>query len=176
MRKYILLSVAPALIMITLLTGSASASQWQHQTFCAEASAQPHNNQASSTAQKQYRLAPGDVPGVPAIKPSMSGHIPAFTAADVCAYIHAHPFEPGIDDSKITSILFIPSSEAFTLMKGEQTGLADNEMVCYVEFAHINVTLNDVPRPEGAKPPFIRTGQIVYSATTGNMLVWGGIN
>ncbi len=160
MRKYILLSVAPALIMLTLLTGSASASQAQHQTFCAEASTRPQK----STPLMQYRLAPGDVPGVPAITPTMPGHIPAFTAVDVCAYIHAHPFEPGIDDSKITSILFIPSSEAFTLMKGEQTGLADNEMVCYVEFAHINVTLNDVPRPPEAPAPVIYTGQIVYNA------------
>src|SRR5260370_19422198 len=72
------------------------------------------------------------VTGVPAIKASLPGHIPAFTEGDVRSYVHAHPFAQGIDDSKITSIRFIPSSQATALMKGERTGIGDNEMVCYV--------------------------------------------
>ncbi len=60
-------------------------------------------------------------------------------------------------------------------MKGEQTGIADNEIVCYVEFANINVTLNDVSRPAGAAAPVIHIGQIVYNAAAVNLLVWGGL-
>ncbi len=116
--------------------------------------------------------------GVPAIQASLLGHIPAFTEGDVRSYIHAHHF-PGtsqvIDDSKITSVQFIPSAEAVKLMKGEETGIGDSELVCYVEFANINVTLDEVPIPPVASPPVIHSGQIVYDASNGNLLVWGGL-
>ena len=73
--------------------------------------------------------------------------MPAFTEADVRAHIHTYHF-PGtsqtVDDSKITSIQFMPSSQAVQLMHGEQTGSADTETVCYVEFANINVTLDEI--------------------------------
>jgi hypothetical protein len=167
-KKYIPLAVAALLVVLGVLV-------FVRQSVTSSASGACAPPTTIRTSQAKHP-ALGDYPGVPAIKPSMPGRVPAFTTADVRAYIHAHNFAPGIDDSKITRILFIPSSEAFTLMKGEQTGIADNEMVCYVEFANINITLNNVSRPVGAQPPFIRTGQIVYSATTGNVLVWGGIN
>lgn len=59
------------------------------------------------------------------------------------------------------------------LMRGAETGIGDNELVCYVEFANINVTRNDVPRLSGAAL-VVHTGHIVYNAATGNLLVWGG--
>ena len=167
-KKYIPLAVAAILVILGVLV-------FVRQSVASSASGACAPPTTIRTSQAKHP-APGDYPGVPAIKPSMPGRVPAFTTADVCAYIHAHNFAPGIDDSKITRILFIPSSEAFTLMKGEQTGIADNEMVCDVEFANINITLNDVPRPSGAPAPVIYTGQIVYNAATGNILVWGGLN
>ncbi len=166
-KKYIPLAVAALLVVLGVLV-------FVRQSVASSASGACAPPTTIRTSQAKHP-APGDYPGVPAIKPSMPGRVPAFTAADVCAYIHSHHFAGNLDDSKITSIQFIPSSQAVALMKGEPTGVADTEIVCYVEFANINVTLNDVSRPYGAQAPVIHTGQIVYNAATGNELVWGGL-
>lgn len=187
MRKYIpLAGVALVLILLALilrLSGNASAQTFSRSNqafvtrsvaptpFCAVAHAQPQIATAGQAV-------PGDLPGVPAITPSMPGHMPALTAADVCAHTHVHHF-PGtsqmIDDSKITNIQFMPSNQVVQLTHGEETGIADNEIVCYVTFDNINVKLDEVSSIAPGAAPFIHSGYIVYNATTGNILLWGGV-
>ena len=177
MRKYI----APSALALLVLLGVLAVVLIGRLPAPGTMPAQSQRTPGLTTASPQLpmrndptRVGPQrDVPGVPGIKPSMPGHVPAFTVADVHTYFYTHPLAPGVDDKSITSIQFIPSKQAVALMRGEPTGIADNELVCYVEFDNVNIHLN-VPRPPGAQEPLVHSIQIVYNAATGNELVWGG--
>jgi len=133
--------------------------------------------------------APGSqtyVSGVPAIPISTSSGIaantannsstPAFTQADVIAFLNKHGFYAGPlvkgAHLKILNIQFVTAKQASILMKGESIGRPDNYLVCYVKvqgpFQDQNAEV-----PPGAKAPDANTGDVVFDAHTGNMLVWG---
>jgi|GEM_PF-2526573 hypothetical protein len=108
--------------------------------------------------------------GIPAIKPTLPGSIPAFTTADVLAFVTAYP-HPDRDPSKpppvVTSAEFLTSSEVSARLN-VSTGQPPGALLCLVT----SQGSFRVAGPAGA----IRTGTVgyqVFDASTGNLLLEG---
>lgn len=110
--------------------------------------------------------------GAPAIQPHLPG-VPAFTRDDVRQFLETHRFAGHRFDSRgtptITKIIFVTSYEACELMLGEYVGLPDDALVCYVELSGEF----SFSRPFSTHPAVLHTGDAVFDARTGNLLVIG---
>lgn len=114
--------------------------------------------------------------GRPAIQPTLSTGTQRFTVADVKAYLSKHSFPSGPTTTgkpaTIRTIQFISSKKASLLIQNESTGLADTEIVCYVEL-YGPFTNIYVPVPPGAKSyPKTDIGVEIFDAQTGNLLLY----
>lgn len=119
------------------------------------------------------------IPGIPAIHPSLTAATPAsrarFTTANVQAYLKSHPFVGGASlkgtTAKVTSIQFISSGQASTLMHNADTGLPTTALVCYVKIQ--GPFMITAPTAPGAKKfPPVDYGIEIFDGQTGNLLMW----
>lgn len=156
-------------ILITIGIVQGASSQVQAQSMPSMA---PSTQPAPASSNRS--------PGLPAIPPrllSTSATTPAFTEADVRAYLNTRPFPSGPlvkgATSTVVEIKFITSAQASALMQGESTGLPDTALVCYVKL-HGPFEMTHASTPPGAKPlPPTTFGIEVFDAYTGNLLMWG---
>jgi hypothetical protein len=128
--------------------------------------------------------------GVPAITPSLVGHVPAFTERDVRAHLAIRPFSlgrtPSGGSAPIASVQFITREQAEVLIENSLSEVAPGHIVCYVKFAGplvatglaegphfppLIVTPGQTPAPSA--PQTFASGYMVFDATTGNLLVAG---
>lgn len=131
---------------------------------------------------RAFQVSQTYVPGNPAIKPHLAqnGAGPAFTQADVAAYLEKYgffsgPLAPGAH-LKILTNQFVTAAQASQLMVGESVGRPDNYLVCYVKvegpflltYVHGGPGLSHRNIPTTAK-----YNDAVFDAHTGNLLVWG---
>lgn len=116
-------------------------------------------------------------PGLAAIHVSKSG-VPAFTTADVQAYLDSNPFPggPTLKGSKpaVAQIAFASKEQAITWMRGESLDeLPAHAAVCYVRLSG-PFSSQHIHAPKGATLSTVfQTGYMVFDAQTGNLLVWG---
>ena len=110
--------------------------------------------------------------GVPAIQPHLPG-VPAFTRDDVRQFFQTHGFSgrrfSSVGTPTITQILFVTSYEACELMQGESVGLPNDALVCYVELSGEFAFSS----PFSTQSTILHTGDVVFDARTGNLLVIG---
>lgn len=123
------------------------------------------------------------VSGGPAIQthasPNASG--PAFSAADVAAFLNKYGFYAGPlvkgAHLKILTIQFVTAAQASKLMYGESVGRPDNYLVCYVKVQGPFLLTNVHAGPNMPNNHKVITtakyGDAVFDARTGNVLVWG---
>jgi hypothetical protein len=124
-----------------------------------------------------YPGPPSSALGVPATTPR-NDCTPSFTAQDVLDYENTQPFAvmrvEAVGEQAITKIWFITSVAASQQMSGESgesTGLADDALVCYVEFYG---TFRTGSAPGGEPTGRTGTAVQVFDAHAGNLLVVGG--
>jgi hypothetical protein len=170
-----------ALLVALLFMGLSIAS---HTTLASQfmkqppASPQPHKFAGSLTY---------STPGVSAIPVHTTSGVsanaannastPAFTKNDVITYFNAHGFYAGPlvkgAHLKFLSIQFVTAKEASTLMAGESVGRPDDYLVCYVKVqGPFQVKSAEAP-PTAKGMSTANTGDAVFDAHTGNLLVWG---
>jgi len=100
----------------------------------------------------------------------------AFTGSAVQQYVMTHQFETTDGTTPtIAKVLFIPASEASSLMGGESIGRPDTTLVCYVE-VHGNLSKAGIvhelgPASTNTQPAHV--GRLVFDAQTGNLLILG---
>lgn len=128
------------------------------------------NDQGSTEASTHSGL------GMPAIQPTLSTGEVRFTVQDVQAYLQKHPFPSGPTTTGKAAIIrtidFITSKDASLRLHGASIGLADTDIVCYVEL-YGPFSTTKVSLPPGAKPlPPSDLGVEVFDALTGNRLMW----
>jgi hypothetical protein len=137
----------------------------------------------SSEAQSSSKPVPAStaVPAsnVDAIMPH-SNTVPAFTAEDVKRYFQTHTFPGGPTTQgqpiRVDTVQFLRAGDARSrFLQGENLGVPDTELVCYVVLDG-PFTLTNVELPPGTKSaqvPVVQKGVEVFDARTGNMLLWG---
>jgi hypothetical protein len=99
----------------------------------------------------------------------------AFTEDDIRQFLATHQRFMTTDGStpQIARVLFIPASQASTLLKGEPIGRPAPTLVFYVE-VHGNLSTASIHSPPGVNIPSIaHVGDIVFDAQTGHLLLWG---
>ena len=118
-------------------------------------------------------------PGVPAISPRVGAFSPsqaAFTHDDVMQYVNTHPIPQAhvVKGSlKVTGVSLLMSQQVSVLLDGESTGVADNTLLCFVEFRGDVVFISGAP---GATRPLSFSHVYeVFDAHTGNLLMQGGL-
>lgn len=170
-----------ALLAIILLIGgavtsnAASASRFQKGPSVAP---QPNQMGGSQTYP----------PGVPAIPISTSSgatantinnaSTPAFSKNDVITFFNKHGFFAGSlvkgAHLKFLTIQFVTAKQASNLMNGESVGRPDTYLVCYVKVeGPFQVKHEEAPPNAKAASNTANTGDAVFDAHTGNLLVWG---
>jgi hypothetical protein len=111
--------------------------------------------------------------------PPAPGVLPA---SAIRKYILTHRFEGGPtttgNPSTILTLALVTSKEAATIMGGEQTGLPDDAQVYYILLrGQFVLDYMSLPPPEPGQPPMkvptAETGDEVFDAMTGRVLVWG---
>jgi hypothetical protein len=118
------------------------------------------------------------LPGGTAISPHASANNApgaAFSQQDVIDFLNKYPVPTtNGTPSKILSIQFVTAKQASDLMKGESVGRPDNYLVCYVKLQG-PFPSGSVHLPPGASLPGkdATWGDMVFDASTGNILVWG---
>ncbi len=133
-------------------------------------------------------------PGVPAIAPQPRLRAQAlantaaysttatYTAADVRAFLAAHPLFQTADGSApvIDAIDFIPAAQASARLMGESIGRPDTTLVCFVKLHGPIILPHSVMLPTHHPVPKrhthrattpTRIGQLVFDAQTGNLLL-----
>lgn len=129
-----------------------------------------------------FQLANTYVSGNSAIHPHASPNAsgPAFSAADVAAFLNKYGFYAGPlvkgAHLKILTIQFVTAAQASKLMYGESVGRPDNYLVCYVKVQgpFLLTYVHDGPNLPGIKTmTTAKIGDAVFDAHTGNILVWG---
>ena len=122
------------------------------------------------------------VSGNPAIQPhaSLNASGPTFSATNVAAFLNKYGFYAGPlvkgAHLKILTIQFVTAARASKLMYGESVGRPDNYLVCYVKVQgpFLLTYVHDGPNLPGIKTlTSAETGDAVFDAHTGNILVWG---
>jgi hypothetical protein len=133
---------------------------------------------APTQVHEPFQISRTYVPGAPAITPhappNSSG--PAFTQADVIAYLDKYGFMPLAPGARlqILTIQFVTARQASQLMDGESVGRPDDYLVCYVKVAGPFLTAGLKLSPQAKKvPKTARYGDEVFDAHTGNLLVAG---
>jgi hypothetical protein len=123
-------------------------------------------------------------PGTPAIHPTLSGAAvtrnggATYTVADVQQYLAANPgaFPPNrpIQPLKVAQIAFMTREQAEANMHGESLDgqVPPGGLVCYVKLTGPFSTVS-LSMPAGAKPWTASTGEMVFDAQSGNLIVWG---
>lgn len=117
--------------------------------------------------------------GLPAISPrvgAFSASQAAFTHDDVIHYVSTHPIpQTRVVSGSLTvnSVSFLMSQQVSDLLKGESTGVADNTLLCLVEFQG-NVAFLNGP-PGTTQPLSFSHVYEVFDAHTGNLLMQGGL-
>jgi hypothetical protein len=123
--------------------------------------------------------------GVPAIRPTLTGNIPAYTLANAKQYILCHPMPRNLatvgapptagqtcERQSFTIVLlqFSTSEEVSRLLNGEPTGLPTSTLLCFTalsgQFAF--------PGPSGVVVTY-QVGFEVFDGQTGNLLMAGGL-
>jgi hypothetical protein len=117
-------------------------------------------------------------PGLPAIHPTRAG-IPAYTVADVQAYVLTAGFSGGPTSSgkspTILNITFITARAASTLVQADNIGLPDDALVCYV-VVQGPFEGKRISSPDGASVRHdFPKGQMFFDAQAGNLLGWAGL-
>lgn len=119
--------------------------------------------------------------GIPAIHPravSNSPTTPSFTAEDVQAYLLAAS-QPSLTPVQgahptLEKVLFVSNKEATQLMTGENPGLPDNALVCFVLVkGPFYVQVDEAPGTVDSTAPIATEVGVVFDAHTGNLLEWG---
>jgi len=109
-----------------------------------------------------------------AMPPAAGPSTAAFTGSAVRQYVTTHQFETSDGTTPtIAKVLFIPASEASSLMGGESIGRPDTTLVCYVE-VHGNLSKAGIvhelgPASTNTQPAHV--GRLVFDAQTGNLLI-----
>jgi hypothetical protein len=132
---------------------------------------------------QKYNTGNPDAPGVPAITPKSTVNSAnpttsaTYTAADVQDYILANGFPGGPvaegGHLSIVSIQFISAQQASQAI-GEDVGRPSDTLVCYVVL-HGPFKVGAVSAPYGTTPvssETFQTGEIVFDAQTGNLIMW----
>ena len=119
-------------------------------------------------------------PGTSAISPRLgafSASEAAFTYDDVIHYVSTHPIPQAHlvnGPLTVTKVSFLMSQQVSALLKGESTGVADNTLLCLVEFQGDIVFINGAP---GTTQPLSFSHLYeVFDAHTGNLLMAGGLS
>ena len=74
---------------------------------------------------------------------------------------------------KLLTIQFVTAKQASNLMNGESVGRPDTYLVCYVKVeGPFRLKYEEAP-PSAKGAPTANTGDAVFDAHTGNLLVWG---
>lgn len=97
---------------------------------------------------------------------------PAFTIDDVIQYVNMHPVPEALVTGSKPSIVkaaFLSSQEISKLLKGEDMGVPDGTLLCYVEL-HGTFTFYG-PRKSSVT---YHTAVEVFDVHTGNLLIAGG--
>jgi hypothetical protein len=117
-------------------------------------------------------------PGIPAIRPTRPGQIPAFTSADAQRYVAAHPMphnaalEPHM---MVMWVAILPSRQVSALLHAD-FGRPGGALLCVVQAQGTFTFLGPPPRDKGAIATITyRYGFEVFDATTGNLLMHGGL-
>lgn len=114
--------------------------------------------------------------GAPAIQPHLASSSPmvaTFTTADASQYalVHGMPENPRSESSPvITRVMFATSAQVSAILNGENTGLPDNYLLCYVELTGTFAFAG----PQGTVISY-QKGFEVFDAHTGNLLMAGGL-
>ncbi len=151
-------------------SGSSSASGNggnQSQTFATPPTIQTTPPVATAVGTQQPI-----VPGVPGLKPTLPGQIPAFTQDDMANFVLRHGF-PNIGEDgtpSITQKIFIPNSEVEDLT-GYTTGLQAATNVGYVELQGSF----DFPTPPNVPPIHLSVAYMLFDTSTGDIIGWGGL-
>jgi len=118
--------------------------------------------------------------GSRAISPHPSGNNPpgaAFSQQDVIDFLNKYGFVAGPPTDgtplKILSIQFVTAKQASALMQGEFVGRPDNYLVCYVKVKGPFSRAVMHPPIQYKETKDASSGDMVFDAQTGNMLVWG---
>lgn len=91
-------------------------------------------------------------------------------------YVSTHPIPQAhvIKGSlKVTGVTMLMSQQVSVLLDGESTGVADNTLLCFVEFRGDVVFMNSAPG--AARPLSFSHEYEVFDAHTGNLLMQGGL-
>jgi hypothetical protein len=165
MRKPSILLLA--LLVLLALTG------WTYLDHSAPAVAAQSSSIASNNALSSPASA-GTL-GIPAIHPrttTADAATPAFTRSDVEQFINNNPMPRILGPWKpvIVKVMFSTSLQVSTML-GENTGVPDATLLCYVE---LQGTIS-FASPDGT-PVTYQRGYEVFDAHTGNLLIVGGLN
>ncbi len=133
---------------------------------------------APTPVHEAFQISRTYVDGAPAIQPHASQNAPAgpaFTQADVIAYLDKYGFLPLAPGAhlQILTIQFVPAKQASQLMDGESVGRPDDYLVCYVKVEGPFLTAGLKLSPQAKAPKTVKYGDAVFDAHTGNLLVWG---
>ena len=111
--------------------------------------------------------------GSAAIKPA-SQSVPSFTVEAAKEYVLANPphaFATGKNEKlTITRAEFLTSKQVKEILRGANTGFADDQLLCYVELKG-PFTFSGPPNTTVTYP----RGIMIFHAATGNFVMSGGI-
>lgn len=130
-----------------------------------------------------YPTRPSQRPtGIPAISPTLQ-QIPAFSKQDVSNYVNTHAMPGNLApraNVRVLQFLCGPVAPTLTAILGGPitTGLPDDTLVCFVElqgtFIFAGPAVPSADHPQRQQVSFT-LGFEVFDATTGNLLIEGGI-
>ncbi len=172
-KAWSLLGLLTLLLVAVAFSAASAGARVSHLQF-------PPTPPPPRTDRGAPNLGPIGAPAIhPTRDPSTNGGA-AFTAADVEQFIQTNGYAGGPTVSgkppTILKILFVTSKEAGILLNGQDVGLPDDALVCYV--------LLNGPFYETAIPPYVpnrtppptpltyQTGYAVFDALTGNLLMY----
>jgi len=114
--------------------------------------------------------------GLPAIHPRTTS-TPAFSVADVVQYLRTHAlprFAAVGAPATVTGVQFMTSREVNTLPDGQETGLPDSALVCYVTL-HGTFVIPGVRVPNSLTVRTFHGAKVIFDARTGNLLLSGSL-
>jgi hypothetical protein len=167
------LALALALFVVACSAGGNSSSSSagsggrQSQTFPTPPAIQTTPPVATAVGTEQPAVL-----GVPGIKPTMPGQIPAFSADDMASYVMQHGL-PNVSMNgtpTVTQKIFIPNSEVEQLT-GYTTGFGADSMIGYVELqgSFAFPTPPDVPAIQ------LTVAYMLFNTVNGDIVGWGGL-
>jgi hypothetical protein len=166
MRSHVI-GTGAALMVLGTLAGSAAIAQQPG----AAGGSQPSPTQIQRPLPLR-KLPPTQPAGSPALAPHLKG-TPSFTLDDVKQFVANHQLlKPANRDGvrKLVSAEFMSSSEVSSRLNGATTGFPDDYTLCVVELQGPF----SFAGPAGATAVYPR-GVLVFDATTGNLVIAGGM-